>query len=133
MTNQETKLVLAELETLVMKQVWKKGRATVHDVRDALKQTRKLAYTTILTTMRNLEKKGFLYRELEGRSHVYLAKVQQSAVQKNALSSLLHSLFGGSKELLVNALYEEENLSREEFEKLRESIMKIRHQEDNND
>ncbi len=133
MTGRQKKLVLAELETLVMKEVWKRSRATVHDVRDALKDRRKLAYTTILTTMRNLEKKGFLDHEMDGRSHVYIPKVDEKTVERSTVRLMLDGLFDGSKVRLVNALFEDESLSETEFEKLRKKILELRDPEEHHE
>ena len=129
MPREKRPLLLADLETLIMKEVWKRGRATVHEVRDALHQQRKLAYTTILTTMRNLERKGFLVHELEGRSYVYLPTVDQETVARSTVQDLLERLFDGSTAQFVNALFEEKQLSGEQFEKLRREILELRRRE----
>lgn len=129
MPQEKRPLLLADLETLIMKEVWKRGRATVHEVRDALHRQRKLAYTTILTTMRNLERKGFLVHELEGRSYVYLPKVDQETVARSTVQDLLERLFDGSTAQFVNALFEEKQLSGEQFEKLRREILELRRRE----
>jgi predicted transcriptional regulator len=63
---------LHELESEVMEQVWKNGEATVRDVLEALNSGRKQrAYTTIMTIMARLDKKGMLEREKRGKTHVY--------------------------------------------------------------
>ncbi|HOE12811.1 MAG TPA: BlaI/MecI/CopY family transcriptional regulator [bacterium] len=118
-----------ELETMVMKEVWRRGRATVHEVRDSLSSHRKPAYTTILTTLRNLERKGFLDHELEGRSYVYIPKVDQETVARSLVRDLLNRLFEGSPARMVNALFEEEGMSMEQFETLRREILDWRKQE----
>ena len=105
---------LGALESRVMKAVWSLRRATVREVLVALEGRRKLAYTTVLTTLRNLERKGFLQRELQGRSHVYLPAVEQEAVARGALDDLVDRLFDGSRARLVDALLDEERLSDEE-------------------
>jgi predicted transcriptional regulator len=121
---------LGTLEGRVMKVVWRQGRATVHDVRGAMKGGRKLAYTTILTTLRNLENKGLLRHEVEGRRHVYLPVVTERAAARSALRSLLDGLFDGSRVRLVDALFESENLSRSEFEQLRKQVLEFRRKEE---
>ncbi|HQH71075.1 MAG TPA: BlaI/MecI/CopY family transcriptional regulator [bacterium] len=133
MKHTNPKLVLAELETLVMKEVWKRGRATVHEVRGALRGKRDLAYTTILTTLRNLEKKGFLAHEVDGRSHVYVPRVEEGAVRQSTLRTLLDNLFDGSKVRLVQTLFEEEPLSPEEYESLRRTIRALRGKDQKDD
>lgn len=60
-------LMLGERELDVMGVVWELGSATATEVRDQLPV--KLAYTTVLTILRNLEEKGFLTHEPEGRAH----------------------------------------------------------------
>ena len=119
-----------DLEIVIMKEVWKQGRATVHDVRNALRSQRKLAYTTVLTTMRNLEKKGFLIHEMDGRSHVYLPTVDQETVARFTAKDLLERFFDGSRAHFVNALFDDEQLSTEQFEHLRREILGLRHEEE---
>ena len=61
----------------------------------------KLAYTTVLTILRNLEAKKFLRHEEEGRAHRYFPRVQQGSAQKSALARLIDTLFHGSPEALI--------------------------------
>ncbi|MFH1738961.1 MAG: BlaI/MecI/CopY family transcriptional regulator [bacterium] len=122
-----------DLEILIMKEVWKQGRATVHDVRDALRNQRKLAYTTVLTTMRNLEKKGFLVHETDGRSYVYLPLVDRETVARFTARDLLERFFDGSRAQFVNALFNDEQLSTEQFERLRREILDLRQREEENE
>ena len=67
---------LHHLELEVMKAVWKQGQATVNDVLDNI--DRKLAYTTVATTMKSLEKKGLLSHQVDGRTFVYQPLVKES-------------------------------------------------------
>lgn len=61
-----------ELESAVMQQLWDRGApATVRDVLTDLVRQRDLAYTTVLTVMEKLYRKGFLDREPQGRAHAY--------------------------------------------------------------
>ncbi|MFH2000227.1 MAG: BlaI/MecI/CopY family transcriptional regulator, partial [Planctomycetota bacterium] len=75
---------------------------------------------------RNLERKGFLSHEIEGRTHVYLAKVDERTAAQSAVKRILDQLFEGSPVRLANALFEEEQLSKAEFEKIRQSILALR-------
>ena len=120
---------LGILETRVMKVIWRRGRATVHEVREALKGPRQLAYTTVLTTLRNLERKGLLAHDVEGRKHVYFPVVAEHAAAGSALRSLLDLVFDGSRVRLVDALFEQEDLSKAEFEALRKQILELRRRE----
>jgi BlaI family penicillinase repressor len=115
---------LHRLELEVMKVVWRLGNATVNDVRDALKQS--LAYTSVATTLSHLEKKGFLTHDVDGRTYVYRPLIQENEVSKSMLGDLLERLFDGSVERLVNTLLETQEISPEELERLRESIVTYR-------
>ena len=106
---------VGRLETRIMNVVWEKGTASVHDVRDALGGSRKSAYSTILTMMRNLEAKGYLEHEVEDRKYLYRAVVDQQRVRRNVLSDLVQRLFNGSPALLVNSLLQQSDVSPEEM------------------
>ncbi len=121
--------LLGGLETRIMKHVWSTGRATVHDVRRAITGKRKLAYTTVLTTLQNLEKKGFLTHETKGRSYVYVPLVDEGSVARRTVLELLDRLFDGSRARLVNALFDDEHLTEEQFERLRRKILELRSKE----
>jgi len=122
---------LGPLEMRVMKEVWRNGRATVHDVRDALDANgASFAYTTVLTTLRALEGKGLVGHDVRGRSHVYFPIVAEGAMARSVLQDVLHRLFDGSKVRLVHALLDDRDLSPREFEALRKQILEVREKEE---
>ncbi|MEW6742193.1 MAG: BlaI/MecI/CopY family transcriptional regulator [Planctomycetota bacterium] len=120
---------LGELETLVMKEVWRGGAVTVRQVHEALSEDRRLAYTTVLTTMRNLDRKGYLTREAIGRGHVYRASIDEATVARSVVKHLLERLFSGSEVRFASALFDAKRLRPEEFERLRREILKLRREE----
>ena len=103
---------LGDRELEVMTWLWANGSGTVTEVKEGLADT--LAYTTVLTILRNLEAKGFLRREDEGRAHRYFPRVQQKAARRRALRRLIDTLFLGSPEALLTHLVDEQDLSEEE-------------------
>lgn len=111
---------LGERELEVMAVLWAHGSGTVAEVKDRLEAP--LAYTTVLTILRNLEAKQYVSREEEGRGHRYFPRVAQRAAQRSALSRLVSSLFGGSPEALVAQLVAQEELSAEELQALARSL-----------
>ena len=113
---------LTEAELRVMKVVWKQGTATVNDVTDALPAGKRLAYNTILTTMRILEKKGYLRREKAGRAHVYRPAVTKSQARTKAVRQMVQSFFDDSPEQLVLSVLENEKLTPEEIARLKTLI-----------
>lgn len=113
---------LTEAELRVMHVVWELGRATVNDVVAASAETRDLAYNTILTTMRILEKKGYLTHTKDGRAHVYRPLVDRKQAQTKAVRHMLKSLFDNSPELLLVNLLRNESLSGDELDRLKAMI-----------
>ncbi len=111
---------LGERELDVMAVLWERGSGTVAEVRAQLEEQQgvALAYTTVLTILRNLEAKEYVSRTEEGRAHRYFPQVGQRAAQQNALARLVSSLFGGSPEALVARLVEQEQLSPTELARL---------------
>lgn len=112
---------LGRLELQIMNAVWDRGKATVHDVKNALSR-RKPAYSTILTMMRKLEAKGYLKHEVDGRTYVYLPLISQQAVRHGVLGDLVERLFEGSTSLLLTSLVEQNRISENELRQIRKLI-----------
>lgn len=113
---------LTEAELRLMEIIWKKGEATVGDVVEAIPKARTLAYNTVLTTLRILEKKGYLTHEKDGRAFVYRPVVDRGRARKNALRYVMSRFFENSPELLVLNLLENEKIDMTEVERLRTLI-----------
>ena len=107
---------LGERELDVMAVLWEIGSGTVSEVRERLSV--KLAYTTVLTVLRNLEAKKFVLHEEEGRAHRYIPRLQQRTARRSALSRLLDALFEGSPELLLAHLVDDSALTADELQRL---------------
>ncbi len=102
-------LNLTEGELPLMQVLWEKGRATVGDVVASLPADPPLAYSTVLTTLRILEAKGYVRHTKEGRAFVYEPVVVQEEASRKALDYLVNRFFGGSCELLVDESAERRN------------------------
>lgn len=107
---------LGERELDCMAVLWARGSGTVTEVLDELGVP--LAYTTVLTMLRNLEAKQYLRRETEGRGHRYFPRIARQVAQQSALSRVLSSFFGGSPEALIARLVEERSVSPSELARL---------------
>lgn len=107
---------LGERELDIMTALWTGGAGTVADVRDRLGV--ELAYNTVLTILRNLEAKGLVDHEAEGRVHRYFAVATQDAVKENAVSRLVSKFFSGSPVDVMAHLLESGSLSAEELRAL---------------
>ena len=108
--------LLGERELDVMAILWTHGSGTVGEVKRRIGA--KLAYTTVLTILRNLEAKRYVRHEAEGRAHRYFPRVAQGAAQKSALTRLIDTLFHGSPGALVASLVDDRELSAAELQSL---------------
>ncbi len=111
------KIVLAEREAEIMEVLWLQGASTVAEVRERLKDD--LAYTTVLTILRNLEAKGYVGHDAAGRAHRYSPRILRAAAQRSALRDLATKLFNGSSALLLTELVRDENLTKEDIRRIR--------------
>ena len=106
-----------------MNVIWKQGPATVGDVAASLTADPPLAYSTVLTTLRILEGKGYLRHTKKGRAFVYEPVIAQEEASRTALGYLVNRFFGGSSELLVVNLLKEETISRAELRRIKKMIV----------
>ena len=114
---------LTRAESELMQLLWKHGPSTVQQLLERL--DREVAYTTVLTTVRILEQKGYAAHEPNpdgGRAHVYRAAVAETKERKRHVRDLVDRLFGGSTQGLVAGLIDDEALSRDELEALKKRI-----------
>ena len=107
----------------MMNVLWKKGPSTVGSVAASLTEDPPLAYSTVLTTLRILEGKGYLRHAKKGRAFVYEPVIAQEEASRTALGYLVNRFFGGSRELLVVNLLKEETISRAELRRIKKMIV----------
>lgn len=113
---------LTDAELRLMQVLWKHGPSSVSAVTDALPKKLGLAYSTVLTTLRILEQKGYVTHRNEGRAFIYEPVIGKDEAQQKAVQHLLGRLFEGSPELLLHSILENERLSPEELQRLRDMI-----------
>ncbi|HXN99413.1 MAG TPA: BlaI/MecI/CopY family transcriptional regulator [Candidatus Acidoferrales bacterium] len=94
-------LDLAPLELDCMNMLWPMGEGTVREIRDALATRRPRAYTTIMTIMDRLARKGVVERRKIGRAYTYRPNLSAENARAQALSQVIESFFGGSRESLM--------------------------------
>jgi predicted transcriptional regulator len=112
--------LLGDRELDVMAVLWEVESGTVAEVRKKLPAD--LAYTTVLTILRNLEDKGFVSHEAEGRAFRYFPRLGRQAAQRNVLSKLIDKLFHGSPEQLIAHLAEDHEITAKDLQRLRKKI-----------
>jgi predicted transcriptional regulator len=111
-----------DAELKLMNVLWDKGAATVTDVLEGLKSKPPLAYSTVITTLRILETKGYVSHKKSGRAFTYQPLIGRTEARQSAITHLLQRLFEGSPELLVSSLFEDRKISPAEMKRLRKLI-----------
>ena len=115
---------LSPAETEILRLVWQLDKATVQDVCNSLPANRKIAYATVQTLLRRLEKKGYLKHQIRGKAHVFSPAVKQEAVIKRSIGDFLNRLFGGDPVPLMQYLAEHGKIDADDIEKLKRVIDK---------
>lgn len=113
---------LGETEMEILHHVWELGEATVAEIQEKILTERKVAYTTVMTIMKNLNDKGFLKYRKDGVTYVYSAAQKQENVQFNLVGKLIDKVFKGSPSALIQTLVKNENLSDEERAEIKKLI-----------
>jgi predicted transcriptional regulator len=113
---------LTEAELRVMNVLWPLGSGTVQQVLEALPGKPELAYNSVLTTIRILEKKGYIKHLKDGRAHVYVPVVAQQEASRSEIRHLVSRFFKNSHEQLVLNILEDRGLDPEELKRLREML-----------
>lgn len=121
------RISLADREAELMDILWDKGPSTVSEVQVHIRDP--LAYTTVLTTLRKLEAKGYVTHTGEGRAHRFRALIDRSAAQEGALKALVTRLFKGSSDALLLHLVSREKLSAKQVQRIEAQLQKASRKE----
>jgi BlaI family transcriptional regulator, penicillinase repressor len=113
---------LTEAELRLMEVLWQNGPATVQQVQQDLPEKAPLAYNSVLTTIRILEKKGYVKHVKDGRAHVYTPLVQREEASRSEIRRLVNRFFGSSHELLVLNILEDQSVDAAELKRLRKAL-----------
>lgn len=113
---------LTDAELRIMNVLWLKGSGTVQSILDALPDTPSLAYNSVLTTIRILERKGYVEHVKDGRAHVYAPLVGQKDATRSEIRHLVGRFFKNSHQQLVLNILEERGIDAAELNRLREML-----------
>ena len=114
--------VLTEAELRIMEILWAKGPGTVQQVLDWLPAKPALAYNSVLTTIRILEKKGYVEHAKDGRAHLYRPLLERKDATRSEIRHLVNRFFRDSHEDLVLNILEDRGLEADELKHLREML-----------
>jgi BlaI family transcriptional regulator, penicillinase repressor len=117
---------LTDAELRLMEVLWQKGSATVSEVVENLSGAPPLAYSSVITTLRILEKKGHVRHTKDGRAFVYEPAMGRQEAREGAIGHLVRRFFGGSPERLMLSLLENQKIDDKELRRLRRKIAEER-------
>lgn len=111
---------LSDAERTVLRVLWEQGPATVRQVHQALESAhRRWAYTTVLTLLNRLERKGAAARDRSGFAHVYRAAVTRDQLLADRLDGVADELCDGAKAPLVLALVQGHRFTPDQISEFR--------------
>jgi predicted transcriptional regulator len=113
---------LTEAELRIMRILWDRGQSLVSDLVSAMPAHTPLAYTSVLTTVRILEQKGYVEHRQEGRAFLYSPCVAEYDASRSEVRHVLHRFFDNSRERLMLSLLGEGDITAEELQRLKEAI-----------
>jgi predicted transcriptional regulator len=113
---------LTEAELRLMKLLWVRGESAVADLVAALPEAEALAYTSVLTTIRILEQKGYVRHRQEGRAFLYSPCVAEREASRSELRHMMHRFFGNSRERLLLSVLGDEEIDPGELRRLKDAI-----------
>ncbi len=108
-----------ELELEILKILWREGEGTVREVQEALIPFRQLAYTSVMTIMDIMFKKGYLRRKKVGKGYNYIPRVTEEKTTRGMLSDLVDRAFEGSARSVMLNLLETRDMNSKELSELR--------------
>ena len=118
---------LTEAELRLMKMLWARtGESAVADLVAAMPEGETLAYTSVLTTIRILEQKGYVRHRQEGRAFLYSPRVAEHEASRSEVRHMMRRFFGDSRERLLLSLLGDDEIDPEELDRLKQAIAEAR-------
>jgi BlaI family transcriptional regulator, penicillinase repressor len=117
-----TSETLTEAELRIMQVLWQRESGTVQQILDGLPPQPVLAYNTVLTTIRILERKGYVGHDKDGRAHIFRPTVQRDEASRSEIRHLVSRFFRNSHEDLVLNILEDRGIAPAEIDRLRRML-----------
>jgi predicted transcriptional regulator len=115
-------ITLTQAELRLMRVLWERGESAVSDLVAATAAEASLAYTSVLTTIRILENKGYVSHRQEGRAFLYTSNIDEAEASRSEVRHVLQRFFGNSRERLLLSLLGDDEISPDELKRLKEAI-----------
>jgi predicted transcriptional regulator len=115
-------ITLTQAELRLMRVLWDRGESTVADMVTATSAEGALAYTSVLTTIRILETKGYVSHRQDGRAFLYSPCIGELEASRSEVRHVLQRFFGNSRERLLLSVLGDDDIQPEELKRLKDAI-----------
>lgn len=112
----------SELELQILSVLWDHGPLAVRDVLNRMPDGKERAYTTILSTMQVMEKKGLLSHSRRGTAHIFQPQVERSHVVQPLMQQLVQNVFGGKPSAVLQCLLDASGVDDDELKAIRKLV-----------
>ena len=112
----------SQVEMQILSILWEKGPLPVKDINALMPDKKKRAYTTVLTLMQLMEKKGLVTHARDGMRHIFRVKKSRESILKPFMSDLVSNVFGGNPASAMQFLMDDQKVSTDDIAKMRQML-----------
>jgi len=112
----------SDFELQILALLWDRGPMTARDVRENLPDKKPRAYTSVLSVMQVMEKKGLLTHTAQGKTHLYRPTVAKTRILRSLMTKLTNLVFGGKPAAVVQTLLDDRTISPQELAEIRKML-----------
>ncbi|HJZ88850.1 MAG TPA: BlaI/MecI/CopY family transcriptional regulator [Polyangia bacterium] len=120
---------VGDVQLRILRELWQRGEATVADIHAALYRESGVAFTTVATMLKKMERKGIVTHRVEERRHIYRPTVSERALKRSMVADLTARLFDGDASALVSHLLAEHDIDRDDVAAIRK-LLAARHRKE---
>jgi len=113
---------LTPQELEIMKVVWQAGSATVRGVYEHFLEHRRIAYTSVMTMMNVLERKGHLRKKMQDKAFVYTPTAPKKSVLGSMVGEFIDRVFNGAATPLLQHLIDDERLTESDWKQIQRLV-----------
>ena len=117
-----------ESELEILQVLWDRSNATVREVHEEMSKTKDCGYTTTLKLMQIMFEKGLVKRDDSNKTHIYQPNISKDKTQKQLVSKMVNSLFGGSASQMVMQALGSQSTSKEELDEIQKLLDNLKKQ-----
>jgi predicted transcriptional regulator len=118
-------ITLTQAELRLMRVLWDRGESTVAEMVASTESDGALAYTSVLTTVRILETKGYVSHRQHGRAFLYSPSIGETEASRSEVRHLLQRFFDNSRERLLLSMLGDDEIDPNELKRLKEAIASL--------